>query len=606
MRETLHGYKKITSGELEMLYGHGAIRQLRLGKVQLIAAIYCAVRDKNWGTIPFSVLSEDMIEDDQGFSVHLEMEFRAGDIIYHASIRIEGKDNSLIFTFDGKARSSFLKNRIGLCILHPVKECIGKPVEIMHPGGSTSVGTFPVMISSNQPFANLAGMKWEPSPDVQAELQFTGDIFETEDQRNWTDASYKTYCTPLSEPFPVKIEKDSTVHQSVSLTVHSVEESGTPDPVDIHTLSIRPGVSRPMPGIGMGRSSRDHSLSEEEYNLLKEIPFHHYRVELWLGKAGWPDTYQEALKEQHILGWPWELVLHFTINHMDEMEEFLTGYIQAPAKISHILIFNKESLSDDALLCQVVPGLRREIPETPIGGGSDAYFAELNRKHPDADFLDFISFTICPQVHAFDKLTLVENIAGQPDTVKSARKIFHKPVSVHAITLKQRFNIVATDKGENDNTFPQADERQSTRFAAGWTLGSIGQLAKAGTRSLTYFETRGPLGIMECSGLKCYCFPLYHLFWEILRGDFNQIAECTSSDPLQFEGLLLEGTENSKLLLANYTEKLIRIRITGTKSKPGNIRELTPEGWGIIRANDVDPTDFPMKPSGIFSIEYQK
>ena len=30
----------------------------------------------------------------------------------------------------------------------------------------------------------------------------TGDVFEMEDQRNWTDASFKTYCTPLRQPFP--------------------------------------------------------------------------------------------------------------------------------------------------------------------------------------------------------------------------------------------------------------------------------------------------------------------------------------------------------------------------------------------------------------------
>ena len=29
-----------------------------------------------------------------------------------------------------------------------------------------------------------------------------GDTFEMEDQRNWTDASYKTYVRPLALPWP--------------------------------------------------------------------------------------------------------------------------------------------------------------------------------------------------------------------------------------------------------------------------------------------------------------------------------------------------------------------------------------------------------------------
>ncbi len=33
-------------------------------------------------------------------------------------------------------------------------------------------------------------MAWEPAAGIEATLQFTGEIFETEDQRNWTDASY--------------------------------------------------------------------------------------------------------------------------------------------------------------------------------------------------------------------------------------------------------------------------------------------------------------------------------------------------------------------------------------------------------------------------------
>ena len=33
-----------------------------------------------------------------------------------------------------------------------------------------------------------------------------GDVFEIEDQRNWTDGSFKTYSTPLSLPFPVPVE----------------------------------------------------------------------------------------------------------------------------------------------------------------------------------------------------------------------------------------------------------------------------------------------------------------------------------------------------------------------------------------------------------------
>ena len=46
---------------------------------------------------------------------------------------------------------------------------------------------------------------------------FNGETFEMEDQRNWTDASFKTYCTPLSLPYPIKIIKGTTIKQSIKI-----------------------------------------------------------------------------------------------------------------------------------------------------------------------------------------------------------------------------------------------------------------------------------------------------------------------------------------------------------------------------------------------------
>lgn len=37
---------------------------------------------------------------------------------------------------------------------------------------------------------------------VTVGIDFSGETFEMEDQRNWTDASFKTYCRPLARPAP--------------------------------------------------------------------------------------------------------------------------------------------------------------------------------------------------------------------------------------------------------------------------------------------------------------------------------------------------------------------------------------------------------------------
>jgi hypothetical protein len=58
--------------------------------------------------------------------------------------------------------------------------------------GSWQEGVFPFFISPHQPFKKLQALSWSPSSGVQAKIRFEGEIFEMEDQRNWTDASFKT------------------------------------------------------------------------------------------------------------------------------------------------------------------------------------------------------------------------------------------------------------------------------------------------------------------------------------------------------------------------------------------------------------------------------
>ena len=72
--------------------------------------------------------------------------------------------------------------------------------------GTTEDAALPRLFDPDQPvlpFAEMAGMGHEVVPGVWADLALEGDIFEMEDQRNWTDASFKTFSTPLRIPYPV-------------------------------------------------------------------------------------------------------------------------------------------------------------------------------------------------------------------------------------------------------------------------------------------------------------------------------------------------------------------------------------------------------------------
>jgi hypothetical protein len=89
---------------------------------------------------------------------------------------------------DGEARSTFRRNRIGFCILHPA-DCAGVACRVTQVNGAVEETTFPQAISAHQPFFNIQSIAQRVTPTLWAEVQFSGDIFEMEDQRNWTDAS---------------------------------------------------------------------------------------------------------------------------------------------------------------------------------------------------------------------------------------------------------------------------------------------------------------------------------------------------------------------------------------------------------------------------------
>ena len=105
---------------------------------------------------------------------------------------------------NGVARSTFLRSRIGLCVLHPVHECSGVKCKVEHAGGVAGVAAFPDQICAQLPipgFFEMRALSYDVAPDLRAELRFEGDLFETEDQRNWTDASFKTFSTPANRRF---------------------------------------------------------------------------------------------------------------------------------------------------------------------------------------------------------------------------------------------------------------------------------------------------------------------------------------------------------------------------------------------------------------------
>jgi hypothetical protein len=424
------------------------LRHIRMGDREILRGIYVAVRDRNWGTIVPKISNVKIESTKEAFRLTFDAECKERDIDYLWRGTIAGDPKGAVsFAMNGLARSTFLRNRIGFCVLHPLKECVGQPCSVEKADGKLERGVFPYYTSPNQPFMDMRAISHEVVPEVLAEVRFEGEVFEMEDQRNWTDASFKTYCTPLRIPFPVEIKEGTTVAQSVTVTLKGqipAETSGVRTGYSevIFTVSEMPSV--PLPRIGVGLASNGLPLTSNERARLKALNLNHLRVDLLLSKPSYIDILNRAGHEANALGMSLEVALFLTDNAEEELGQFVKELDRIRPRVSTWLVFHVAEASTGERWVQLARRyISRYDAEAKIGAGANAYFAELNRGRPSAGALDLVSYSMNPQVHAYDNLTLVENLEGQAWTVKSARQFIGKlPLVVSPITVE--FDLEST------------------------------------------------------------------------------------------------------------------------------------------------------------------
>ncbi len=81
------------------------------------------------------------------FRIGYDVDYKAGDIDFFWQGVITGEpDGTVTFSMGGEARSNFMRNRLGFCILHPM-ECAGTAVRIEHIDGAEEDSHFPTAIA---------------------------------------------------------------------------------------------------------------------------------------------------------------------------------------------------------------------------------------------------------------------------------------------------------------------------------------------------------------------------------------------------------------------------------------------------------------------------
>ncbi|MBA3709770.1 MAG: hypothetical protein H0W83_13235, partial [Planctomycetes bacterium] len=211
------GARRLRAGPWDLELVDGDLRGVRIDGREAVQRIYLAVRDAEWGTVPARVVRQHVEANVDSFRIELEIESRGPEIHVRWRVDVSGSaDGTIAYAIDGVAGTAFSSARMGLCVLLS-RTLAGVPYRVHHVDGSDAFGALPLLVAPQQPVQDIGGFAYGLAADTEASLRFAGETFEMEDQRNWGDASFKIYGTPLARPYPVAVAAGARIRQSVEL-----------------------------------------------------------------------------------------------------------------------------------------------------------------------------------------------------------------------------------------------------------------------------------------------------------------------------------------------------------------------------------------------------
>ncbi|SMQ60429.1 hypothetical protein SAMN06295909_0445 [Plantibacter sp. VKM Ac-1784] len=499
----------------------------------VLRSIRFVVRDQDWKTLPVIVDAVDHTTSG------LHLRGRVGDdgetVAWSLSVDLGA--STLRVAVRAEVTAAFRRARIGLIVLQS-PALAGTELVVGHPEGSTTTTRLPDHVAPHQPAIRIESLAWT-GDRIATTARFSGDVFEMEDQRNWTDASFKTYSTPLSMPFPVALAVGDVVEQSVEVSCARVDAAeradaplATPLAVTVVPETELAGkredpVSEPVDGrIGapldgvVPTISTSVSSDPDGGRAGAVVPdaITGTLVEIDPTNHDWPAILDRAVRQAGAR----PLDLRLVLGTGEEAEPVLRRLRDAAVTVVRVGAFHRRThLSEITLLTAVGDVLRTlwadiSTPPPELVGGTRAHFTELNRNHARLErWTGPVAFSITPFMHDRGGHQLVESLGMQAVVVADAVRIADgRPLHVGPVTLGARYNAVATTRASaGDSRDPElragfgaehvpgaTDRRQSAEALGAWVVGSVAALAVSGVESLSYFEATGPRGLVAADG----------------------------------------------------------------------------------------------------------
>jgi hypothetical protein len=528
-------------GLLSFEMAAGNIRAIRVGGEEVLRGIQYLVRDRDWGTLSPAIRGFQVAEGEGELRIDYVADCVGPDgdrLSYVATIA--ARAGGLDFSVEAEAIDDVTTCRLGFCVLHPAS-LAGAPLRVEHGDGGMEESRFPELIDPWQPFTNISALIHRQG-DLTIACRLDGDSFEMEDQRNWSDASYKTYVRPLAKPWPYVVTAGTLDRQSVRLEISGIVSGPRPAETKVTEIAIgAPAGIMPRIGLVVTPEEADATLAQRAALIEAGVQDLLLSFEAQAGH-GLPEM--EALARV-ASGLPHRKTLECVIAVDGDLDEELgriaNHVAQSGLALDAVAIYPAPDLEstppgsewpDCPPATDIFVAARRAFPRLPLGGGMYGYFAELNRKRPPLDLVDFVSHATCPIVHAADDRSVMQSIEAIPPILRSARAIIgDMAYRLGPATIGMRQNPYGSRTMPNPERrrIPMAmiDPRQDGRFAAAWTIGYAAATEGAALDTLTLAALTGPLGLIGDNGPR----PVFAAVAMLARMAGAERRACRSSAP---------------------------------------------------------------------------
>src|SRR5438445_220229 len=330
----------LRSGPFTLLFEQGELRRIRLGDREVIRRVYLSVRGPDWGTIPAELSGLQVDAKEDHFALGYLLTYKQGGIDFTWAVSITGgPEGNIRVEARGKAGSAFAVNRVGICVLHPLRECSGMPALVRGMDDEAKEGRFPDLISPHQPFQAFKEIAHVVEKEWLGLVRFEGETFEMEDQRNWSDGSFKTYCPPQSEPKPRSLEAGWETLQTATLMLLNPDSRPVEDllaalPPTVSVPLLRPDTDsgKPVPGFGLGLASHGRPLGPKDEERLKALSLFHLRADFRLAQPGFKDALLNAAAQAQALSLPLEVALVLPEDAETALAEFAEAWEESGAE----------------------------------------------------------------------------------------------------------------------------------------------------------------------------------------------------------------------------------------------------------------------------------